>query len=143
MQTFLPYSDFNRSVACLDRQRLCKQRLEALQIYKIVSGITPNSGWCHHPAVKMWVRHEYAILSYLNTCIREWTSRGYENNIPILHVPLSIPYPKWIGLEVFHASHRSNLLRKDPIWYSQFGWTEPNNLPYYWPRVGRSWMRWK
>lgn len=38
-----------------------------------------------------------------------------------------LPYPD------FHASHRSNLLRKDPVWYSQFNWTEPNNLPYVWP----------
>ena len=32
-----------------------------------------------------------------------------------------------------HASHRSNLLRKDPEHYMQFGWTEPPDLPYVWP----------
>ena len=32
-----------------------------------------------------------------------------------------------------HASHRSNLLRKEPAHYTQFGWTEPPDLPYVWP----------
>jgi hypothetical protein len=32
-----------------------------------------------------------------------------------------------------HDSHRSNLLRKDPQWYGQFGWTVPDDLPYVWP----------
>lgn len=32
-----------------------------------------------------------------------------------------------------HASHRSNLLRKEPEYYTQFGWTEPPDLPYVWP----------
>ena len=41
--------------------------------------------------------------------------------------------PKWLGNKKFHASHRSNLLRKDREWYSQFGWTEPDDLPYIWP----------
>jgi len=41
--------------------------------------------------------------------------------------------PSWIGSDSFHASHRSNLLRKDSEWYGQFGWTEPEDLPYVWP----------
>jgi len=41
--------------------------------------------------------------------------------------------PPWIGQENFHASHRSNLLRKKPDHYGQFGWDEPRDLPYVWP----------
>jgi len=41
--------------------------------------------------------------------------------------------PLWLGNEELHASHRSNLLRKAPLWYGQFGWTEPDDLPYIWP----------
>ena len=33
MQTFLPYSNFKKSAKCLDRQRLGKQRVEALKNY--------------------------------------------------------------------------------------------------------------
>ena len=32
-----------------------------------------------------------------------------------------------------HASHRSNLLRKDATWYEQFDWREGPGLPYVWP----------
>jgi hypothetical protein len=41
--------------------------------------------------------------------------------------------PNWIGDEKFHASHRSNLLRKDKEFYGKFGWAEPDDLPYFWP----------
>jgi hypothetical protein len=41
--------------------------------------------------------------------------------------------PPWLGCDEFHSSHRSNLLRKLPEHYSQFGWSEPNDLPYVWP----------
>jgi hypothetical protein len=44
-----------------------------------------------------------------------------------------VVYPFWLGNEKFHASHRSNLLRKDFKFYSQYGWQEENNLPYIWP----------
>ena len=36
----------------------------------------------------------------------------------------------WTNL---HASHRSNLLKKDPEHYGQFGWSEPHDLAYVWP----------
>lgn len=44
-----------------------------------------------------------------------------------------IEYPSWFGNEEFHASHRSNLLRKDSIFYSQYYWDESSDLPYIWP----------
>lgn len=45
----------------------------------------------------------------------------------------NIVFPKWLGNDKFHASHRSNLLRKKPEYYSSFGWKESDNLPYIWP----------
>ena len=41
--------------------------------------------------------------------------------------------PLWLGDPTFHASHRSNLLRKDPVFYGKHGWSEPTDLPYVWP----------
>ena len=32
-----------------------------------------------------------------------------------------------------HRSHQSNLLRKEPAYYRQFGWNVPEDLPYFWP----------
>ena len=39
-----------------------------------------------------------------------------------------------LGDERLHTSHRSNLLRKAPEWYGQFGWTEAPDMAYWWPR---------
>jgi hypothetical protein len=51
----------------------------------------------------------------------------------LMSLGIEEPKPPWLGLEIYHASHRSNLLRKDPVWYGKFGWIESPDLPYYWP----------
>lgn len=130
MQTFLPYPDFERSAACLDNRRLGKQRVECMQILNALNGV--QKGWRNHPAVKMWAGHELALESYMAACIVEWRKRGFKNTMVAANFP-SATMPSWFGNENFHAAHRSNLLRKDPAWYGQFGWTEPDNLDYVWP----------
>lgn len=134
MQTFLPYPSFTESAYCLDYRRLGKQRVEAYQIYRTLTGA--GKGWENHPATRMWRGHELALAAYFNAIKREWVRRGYKNTMLDLFVP-DIPFayelPNWFGNKEFHASHRSNLLRKDPVWYSQFDWKEPDNLPYVWP----------
>lgn len=130
MQTFLPYPDVEQSVRCLDYRRLGKQRVEAFQILRTLRGHT--SGWANHPAVKMWKGFESTLELYMNAAIREWVRRGYRNNME-LSKESTLSLPPWFGDDGFHASHRSNLLRKDPAWYSQFSWAEPDDLPYVWP----------
>lgn len=131
MQTFLPYPEFDKSVKCLDYRRLGKQRVEAMQILNALRN--PNYGWQNHPAVKMWRGYDEALKLYMNICIQEWIERGYNNTMKIEVVDQNnCKKPSWIGKEEFHASHRSNLLRKDPTWYGQFGWKEPNDLEYVW-----------
>ena len=44
-----------------------------------------------------------------------------------------LSFPPWFGNNSFHASHRSNLLRKNKKHYSKFKWKEPQNIPYIWP----------
>jgi hypothetical protein len=44
-----------------------------------------------------------------------------------------IVMPWWYGNRDLHASHRSNLLRKDDEYYGRFGWSESPDLPYWWP----------
>jgi hypothetical protein len=80
----------------------------------------------------MWRGYEDALEEYLRVCIIEWVSRGYANSIPIPQIK-NFTFPSWMGDNTFHASHRSNLLRKDAVWYGKFGWTEQDNLPYIWP----------
>lgn len=81
----------------------------------------------------MWRGHETALATYMAACISEWVHRGFRNTM-VCPVPTgSYTEPSWLGDDAVHAAYRSNLLRKDPTWYGQFGWTEPDNLPYIWP----------
>ncbi|HJT55246.1 MAG TPA: MSMEG_6728 family protein [Ktedonobacteraceae bacterium] len=134
MQTFLPYPEFEDVAQVLDYRRLGKQRVEGRQIINILS--TPNyvGTWAHHPAVKMWRGYENALKLYVNVMIREWKERGFRNNLPYYELPTDeIAYPWWLGDRRFHDSHKSNLLRKEPNYYRQFGWDVPDDLPYVWP----------
>ena len=130
MQTFLPYSDFQKTAESLDYRRLGKQRVEAFQILNILEGKTNSTAWKNHPAVKMWQGYEDALRIYLRTIILEWIRRGYKNNMTIPNFT-TCKIPNWIGDEKFHASHRSNLKRKNAEYYKNF--TEPIDLPYIWP----------
>ena len=132
MQTFLPYADFEETARCLDRRRLGNQRLEALIILRTLRRQT-SGGWRHHPAVKIWRGYENALGYYLNVICDEWVRRGYRNTIRRRRVKRPLGMPPWLGDERLHASHRSNLLRKDPDYYGRFGWREPPDLPYFWP----------
>ena len=130
MQTFLPYASFEESARVLDSRRLGKQRVEALQIMKGL--FIPDYPWKKHPAVIMWRGYEDALMQYYDAMVIEWKRRGYNNTMELTHME-GATLPPWIGYAPFHASHRSNLLRKDPAWYGKFGWTEKDNLPYVWP----------
>lgn len=151
MQTFLPYPNFRKSLECLDNKRLGKQRVETMQLINAIEKHTllpkQKTAWFHHPACQQWVGYLEALKIYHDMSILVWKERGFKNTMkfyfhdePTLHIEElarnyhgGLKLPPWLGNEAYHASHRSNLLRKDPIHYGQFGWTEPDNLPYVWP----------
>lgn len=134
MQTFLPYPSFRDSAACLDYRRLGKQRVEAKQI---LLALANGGAWSNHPATKMWRGYERALACYGYVICAEWLQRGYKDTLLQFFADhdggLGYSTPSWLGNSDFHASHRSNLLRKDPEFYGQFGWTESPDLPYIWP----------
>lgn len=140
MQTFLPYADFAQTASSLDQMRLGKQRVETFQIMKALLG---GGGWQNHPATLMWKGYERALLSYQEAICAEWTSRGYKDttlektrDLFQQHRSLADPVvmPPWHGVEAFHKSHRSNLLRKNAAFYSpKFEQDLTDDLPYYWP----------
>ena len=132
MQTFLPYADFEKTAKCLDYKRLGKQRVEAWQIYQIVSGKRTKGGWINHPAVTMWRGFSNLLAYYYNDILDEWVKRGYKNNMEYIVCPPSVTEPFWLGDKDFHSSHRSNLLRKDLEYYSQFNWLEDASQEYVW-----------
>ena len=134
MQTFLPYPDFVESAKCLDTKRLNKQRSETIQI---LNALLHGGRWADHPAARMWRGFEGCLAEYGLTVCLEWESRGYRDTCfgkikDLAGLRESVP-PPWLGDDRFHASHRSNLLRKDQVWYGRFGWTEGIDLPYVWP----------
>lgn len=108
MQTFLPYADFAKSAAVLDKRTLDRQRLMALQIMqaafrkRVVTTYAtdteseeviittyprdkwfletmPNRGWSNHPAVKMWLGYEGGLFLYQEAVCEAWTRRGYKD----------------------------------------------------------------
>lgn len=146
MQTFLPLPDFKASVRALDMRRLCKQRSETKIILAIIEGeektsvpgiveISTKKAWSNHPATRMWRGYSQALRLYQRETITEWVNRGYKNNMELPEITNKIVYPPWFGDYDFHASHRSNLLRKNPDFYGRWvlGWTEHPNMEYIWP----------
>ena len=136
MQTFLPVPSFAETAAILDYRRLGKQRVEVVQILKALTGQT--KGWRNHPAATMWRGCEYTLGQYGIAMCQEWLRRGYvDNMLPVIKRLAGEgkhDQPAWLGEARFHAAHRSNLLRKDADYYRKFGWLEPADLPYVWPK---------
>lgn len=154
MQTFLPYSDFVLTAKALDWKRLGKQRVEAMQILNtldsIEKGITHvitksgklrKLGWVNHPAVTMWRGHEDALKFYMNVMIMEWIDRGYNNTMKMQWYDTDFKMPEWLGKPELHSSHRSNLLRKDLEFYSQYNWPEDATQGYLWLDHDGHWYR--
>ena len=135
MQTFICETDIALSMSRLDFRRLGKQRIEAKQILAALNDAT--YGWQNHPAVRMWRGSEASLRGYYNLALREWVRRGYQNHMS--EEPEAEYATPSFATPEFIRSHRSNLLRKDPTWYGQFGWDDiPHDLAYVWPQSGGS-----
>ena len=78
------------------------------------------------------VESSLGMAATYNLALEEWVRRGYKNRMEKMPIHGKIVYPAWFGKNEFHASHRSNLLRKDLTYYSSYGWLEPPDLPYKW-----------
>jgi hypothetical protein len=151
VQTFVPSESLAECARVLDRQRLGKQRVETLQIARALC--MPGYGWQTHPAVAMWRGELEGLLAYQEAITYEWTAiRGYKDTcygktlVVIGEMPEgggagvigrvrwdSFTMPAWWGDYEMHASHRSQLLAKDPEWYGQWGWDEIPGQAYVWP----------
>ncbi|NJP51890.1 cytoplasmic protein [Streptomyces sp. SBST2-5] len=153
MQTFLPYPGFAESALVLDRRRLGKQRVEAIQVLRGL--IVPGYGWRRHPAVRMWTGYEEALVRYGLEVCRIWREQGHQDSCAatlVADLAAARPgirvrdqrelarageLPPWLGDESFHRSHRSALLRKDPDTYAGHFPDVPDDLPYVWPASDR------
>jgi hypothetical protein len=148
VQTFLPYSDFERTARALDAKRLGKQRVETIQV---VRGLTRvGYGWRHHPAVLMWRGCEEALGRYGLTMVDVWQELGFadtcadtiradlaEVGIGEIRSQAQLAaagaLPAWLGDDSFHRSHQSALVRKDPDHYRPLFPDVADDLDYVWP----------
>lgn len=146
MQTFYPYIDAVSVAKCLDYRRLGKQRVEVLQILQCLL-IKPTQ-WQNHPAVKMWKGYEAALAKYGIIMCEEWIKRGYKDTCKLkiwmlwskCWDKMDPVIPPWLGDEVFHRSHQSNLVRKYPEHYRKYFPNVPNDLLYYWPTKDNTYL---
>ncbi|MFC0098247.1 MSMEG_6728 family protein [Micromonospora marina] len=153
MQTFLPYPDFLASARTLDQKRLGKQRVEAIQVLR---GLTwPGYGWRNHPAVKMWAGYEEALTRYGLDMCAVWCEPGRADTcagtlatdlatacgISVIRSQEELAaageLPPWLGRDDLHRSHRSSLLRKDPVHYARLFTDVSPDLEYVWPPSDR------
>jgi Pyrimidine dimer DNA glycosylase len=145
VQTFLPYPDLAASARALDNRRLGKQRVETLQVMRALT--KPGYGWQHHPVVAMWRGHAAALMAYQAAICTEWVGRGFADTCLVktradldadpeqaaLYASGDIRMPAWFGDPAFHASHRSNLLAKEPAFYAERFPDDVGGMPYLWP----------
>jgi len=129
MQTYLPYPSVQHSVQCLETSDLLDQ---ASVTFSILSGRGRTL-----PAARMWKGYSQALNLYHNEVVREYVRRTGSSDYPTFQVG-EVTLPPWFGSPSIHASHRSNLLRKNPDWYGQFGWSESPNLEFVWPDTNLS-----
>jgi hypothetical protein len=154
VQTFLPYADFRSSALALDRARLGKQRVEALQVFRALT--VPGYGWQHHPVVRMWEGYQEALVRYGLEVCRVWTEQGRPDTCAASMTAEFAAFrpdatevrsqktlaaagelPPWLGDRALHRSHRSALLRKAPEEYAERFHGVPDDIPYVWPDSDR------
>lgn len=139
MQIFIPYEDFYDIANCLDKKRLFKQVVEARQILATNGVKVPkvSGGYCkpthvNHPINPMWRDYTDALCIYHDILLEKCIDLGFNTTMGYLANTDSADCPPFIGWQPIHDTHRSNLLRKDPEHYGQFGWEVPTNLEYIW-----------
>ncbi len=156
MQTFLMWRNYAFSMLNLDPRRLFKQRLEAEEVLRTITG--RSDGWKNHPAVKMWQGYPGALSGYI-WCISEAAREreldyiavdaekmgqialeaGVGQEVPHLVADFMadalpdfrerppVELPPWWADDRLYRSHRSNLLRKAVEGYRR-GHEEGNKL---------------
>lgn len=113
MQTFLPYSSFYRSAACLDRQRLGAMRRESKAILTYLRLIREGDmRFVNQPVVRQWYGYDEWLKQYRWYVMYEWSSRGYKNSDPLQEHNAMAPLPNWLDDIHYHHSHKLVLCRK-------------------------------
>jgi len=115
VNTFVTSTSLVQCARDLDWRRLGKQRVEAYQLWRALTGVT--KGWRNHPAARAWEGYTCALAMYTNVMIQEWIDRGYKNTMQALPHCKNPRFPWWWGNMHVIMSHRASLNRKMPEYY--------------------------
>jgi len=125
MQTFVPFADFKKSAAVLDKKRCWKQVVEAKSMIALLENEQIVSRWRNHTAVRQWKGYVNALKEYFNVFLHHCKEVHCINTkMQPMEIKGEIIYPPWLGYEPLHASHRGRLLEKNFDFYKQYGWRE-------------------
>lgn len=128
MQTFMPYSSFQKTAQCLDYRRLGKQRVEAKQILQCLLK-EGSTGWGHHPIVGAWAGYEEALAVYGLYICSEWKLRGYQDSLfgwfQVMRQNIregehyTTPIPPWAEDSRVNQAYQKLLTWKEPEHYEE------------------------
>lgn len=130
MNTPLPFANFAVCAMVLSDHHLDVALYDARKVQDCLQGRL--LGYSTHPVVAMWRKNMLALMMYGDCMLRELHRRGHNPKRPLMltsefhHVPFLPDYapPEWLGDFRFHSQQRGILLRKNPEWYGQWGWTD-------------------
>ena len=149
----MPLPSLADSATVLDPKRLGKQRVEALQVFRALT--VPGYGWRHHPTARMWIGYAEALVRYGLEVCAVWQEGGRRDTcaatlVSELAAHFGVQQPRsqaalamagellpWMGMTVFHVSHQSARVRKNPSWYRRYFPDVADNLPCVWPQSDR------
>lgn len=146
VQTWLPVPSFSETATILSDHHLYKARTDTYKILEASLGIEKR--WLNHPAVVMWKGCEFQLVAYGLSVCAEWKVRHGSDSLEdrITHLLLDAMgagvmspqensgTPWWLGVDGFHMSHRSNLVREDPKYYGKYWPKLTPELPLVWPQ---------
>lgn len=120
---------------------LLVHKMDKSDLFKWLS--VRKTPWYNHPAAVMWRDHVYLLRFYGAVVCQCYMMRGCQDSLYDWFIgdhpdEVALAYaaddlPAWLGMEEFHRSHQSNLIRKNPEFYRNKFPGVPDNLPYLWP----------
>lgn len=146
MQTFVPYPDFTESAHSLGIGELRTQADDILTILDVLHSETGATS--EDPAVLMWRGYEMHLATYGIAHFEVMESRRFRYRFMDTkrsHLQwhfdnatsgdFNMKPPKWVGVAKVHDSHRSALIRLNPMEYGGRFASTPPHIEVFWPRA--------
>lgn len=145
MMIWLPHSDFVESAKSMDLKTLTIQRFEVWRLWHAYKTGGPVE-ILNSPIGRMWDGYHVWLVAYGNALVNEWVDRlqqrteftkYFRDAADTVQIE-DVKTPGWLGSELLHSSHRSNMIRLAPEHYiARWGNTTREGLPIWWPSQQR------